>query len=61
MVPDKAQHKDHSSYSNVHLKYRKRIKLYIQPAYCAYATNNRYHWSNYYCLIAFQFKKNYLH
>lgn len=47
MVPDKAQHKDHSSYSNVHLKYRKRINLYIQDAYWAYATNKQNHWSNY--------------
>lgn len=47
MVPDKARHKDHSSYSNVHLKYRKWIKLYIQAAYCAYATNKQNHRSNY--------------
>lgn len=39
--------KNHSSYSNVHPKYRKQIKLYIQPAYSAYATNNQNHWSNY--------------
>lgn len=47
MVPDRAQLKDHSSYSNDHLKYRKQIKLYIQPAYCEYATNKQNHWSNY--------------